>query len=58
MQYVIWAVSIIGGLVLAIGGFEVGWLILVGGTLAGFIVSRKKTEDRQARKIARAMKDE
>lgn len=55
MQYAIWILSLFVGIGLALTGNPIGWLVFAGGTLAGFLVSRKKTEDRQARKIAKVL---
>lgn len=58
MQYLIWTLSVVFGVGLALAGNPVGWVVFVGGTLAGFIVSRRRAEDRQAAKIAEALRDE
>lgn len=58
LVYAIWFVSLIVGLVLATSGNSIGWLILIGGFLVGYAIGKRRDEDRLARKIASAQKDD
>lgn len=61
MTYLIWTVSFLVGVGLATqdGAVRyVGFAVIVAGALAGYVIGKRKDEDRAARKIADAMRDQ